>query len=53
MGHFNAGWPWQRDYLAARRERIPVVKLWAYDHLCLYGRALPMGWEVRTRDIRG
>ncbi len=42
MGHFNAGWPWQRDYMAARRGRVPVVKLWAYDHLCLFARALPV-----------
>jgi hypothetical protein len=47
MGHFNAGWPWQRDYLAARRARVPVVKLWACDHLCLYSRILPLSRDSR------
>ncbi|MCZ2154755.1 MAG: hypothetical protein LC114_12780, partial [Bryobacterales bacterium] len=45
MGHFNAGWPWQRDYLAARRARSSLVKLWAYDHLCLFSRDLPLSRE--------
>jgi hypothetical protein len=37
MGLFNAGWPWERD-------RVPVIKIWAYDHRCLFGRgvALPL-----------
>jgi hypothetical protein len=48
MGHFNAGWPWQRDYFAGKRSRVPMVKLWAYDHICLYGRALPLVSESRT-----
>jgi hypothetical protein len=48
MGHFNAGWPWQRDYRAARRARTPLAKLWAYDHLCLFSRDLPLPIEART-----
>ncbi len=47
MGLFNAGWPWQRDYLIARRCRVPLLKIWAYDHLCLYARTLPLPAESR------
>ena len=47
MGNFNAGWPWHRDYLAARRGRVPAVKLWAYDHICLFARVLPLANEAR------
>jgi hypothetical protein len=48
MGNFNAGWPWQSDYLAARRGRVPLVKLWAHDHLCLFSRDLPLPAEPCT-----
>jgi len=48
MGLFNAGWPWEHDYLAARRSRVPVIKIWAYDHLCLFGRGVPMPAESRS-----
>ncbi len=47
MGLFNAGWPWERDYLIARRSRVPVIKVWAYDHLCLFGRGTPSPAEGR------
>ncbi|MEB2361906.1 MAG: hypothetical protein OZ929_11260 [Bryobacterales bacterium] len=49
MGHFNSGWPWQRDYLAAQRARTPLVKLWAYDHLCLFSRPLPLPLPPRRQ----
>lgn len=45
MGHFNAGWPGQRDYLADQRLRLPMVKLWAYDHLCLFSGQLALPSE--------
>lgn len=47
MGIFNAGWPWEKDFLRGKRKRIPVLKMWAYDHLCLYGRGLPVPDENR------
>ncbi len=47
MGIFNTGWPFARDYLTARRTLVPVIKIWAYDHLCLYGRTLPLPAEAR------
>jgi len=48
MGLFNAGWPWERDYLIARRARNPLIKIWAYDHLCLFGRSVPLIAEGRS-----
>lgn len=36
MGNFNSGWPYDRDYLAARRTLLPLIGLWDYDQLCLY-----------------
>ncbi len=48
MGLFNAGWPWERDYLAGRRSRVAVIKIWAYDHLCLFGRGVPIPRERRS-----
>jgi hypothetical protein len=33
--------PWQRDYLVGKRSRVPMVKLWAYDHI-FFGRDLPL-----------
>lgn len=47
MGNFNAGWPFARDFLAARRTLVPLLKIWAYDHLCLFGRLLPLPAEAR------
>jgi len=48
MGHFNSGWPFARDYLTARRSFVSLIKLWAYDHLCLYARSLPLPSESRN-----
>jgi hypothetical protein len=51
MGHFNVGWPWQREYLTGKRLRLPIVKLWAYDHFCSLARAFPLSVEdVRPGD---
>ena len=47
MGLFNGGWPRERDYLAARRWRVPLIKIWACDHLCLFGRGVPVPRENR------
>ena len=48
MGNFNSGWPYARDYLTARRTLVPLIKLWAYDHICLYARSLPLPSESRS-----
>ena len=42
MGWYNSGWPWQREYQAAQRTGVPLIKFWAYDHLCLFGWPLPL-----------
>jgi hypothetical protein len=47
MGHFDFGWLWQRDYLHARPAQVPQINLWAYDHMCLFKRELPMPTEPR------
>lgn len=33
---FRPASAWEREYAMARSEGIPVVNLWAYDHVCLY-----------------
>jgi hypothetical protein len=48
MGHFNPGWPFARDYLTARRTLVPLIKLWASDHLSLFARPLPLPTESRS-----
>ncbi len=48
IGLFNPGWPWLRDYLVSRRSRVPSLKIWAYDHLCLLGRGVPIPLEATT-----
>ncbi len=47
MGIFNGGWPWEKDFLRGQRTLVPVMKMWAYDHLCLYARGLPLPEESR------
>lgn len=42
MGLYYSAWPWQREYVAAVSTGVPLVKLWAYDHVCLFGWPLPM-----------
>jgi len=32
MGLFNAGWPWECDYLIRRRILVPLTKLWIDDY---------------------
>ena len=51
MGLFNAGWPWERDYLLGRRSRVPLIKIWAYDHLCLFARGVSMPSENRIHRV--
>ena len=41
-GWYNPAWPWAREFQAAQRTGVPLIKFWAYDHLCLYGWPLPL-----------
>jgi len=53
MGLFNAGWPWEQEYLAGRRSSVPVVKIYACDHVCLLGCGLPMRSDSRAHLLSG
>jgi hypothetical protein len=53
-GWYSAGWPWAGEYRAARSLRIPLIKFWAYDHLCLFGWPLPLpAASQATAAVRG
>jgi hypothetical protein len=41
-GWFYSGWPWQREYSAALRTGVSIIKFWAYDHALLFGWPLPL-----------
>lgn len=41
-GWYSAAWPWAREFQAAQRTAVPLIKFWAYDHLCLFGWPLPL-----------
>ncbi len=41
-GWYNPAWPWAREFQAAQRTGVPVIKFWAYDHICLFGWPLPL-----------
>jgi hypothetical protein len=43
---FNGGCPWEREYLAARNAGIPIIALWAFDHICLLSWPLPLPRNV-------
>jgi hypothetical protein len=45
MGWYTYAWPWRREFAAAGSAGAPIVKMWAYDHLCLFGWPLPMPRE--------
>ena len=42
MGLYYGTWPWMREFVNASRLGLPAIKLWAYDHLCLFGWPLPL-----------
>lgn len=42
MGLFDQGWPWVGDFLGGKNSGVPVIKLWAWDHVCLYNRFYPL-----------
>ncbi|HSB13490.1 MAG TPA: hypothetical protein VLE22_03465 [Bryobacteraceae bacterium] len=47
---FTPGYAWEKEYLTALGEGIPVVNLWAFDHVCLFG--LTPGAEWGTASAR-
>jgi hypothetical protein len=42
MGLFYATWPWLREFVNVNRLGLPAIKIWAYDHLCLFGWPVPL-----------
>jgi len=42
MGLYYATWPWLREFVNVNRLGLPAIKLWAYDHLCLFGWPVPL-----------
>jgi len=42
MGLYDGTWPWMREFVNASRLGLPAIKLWAYDHACLFGWPLPL-----------
>ncbi len=41
-GAYYSSWPWQREYTSVQRTGVPMLKYWAYDHICLFGWPLPL-----------
>jgi hypothetical protein len=42
MGLYYGTWPWLREFVNVNRLGLPAIKLWAYDHLCLFGWPVPL-----------
>ena len=42
MGLYYATWPWLREFEKVNRLGLLIIKLWAYDHLCLFGWPVPL-----------
>ena len=37
MGLYYGTWPWLREFVNVNRLGLPAIKIWAYDHLRLFG----------------
>ena len=42
MGLYYGTWPWLREFVNVNRLGLPAIKIWAYDHLCLFGWPIPL-----------
>jgi hypothetical protein len=42
---FNGGCPWPDEYVAARNAKLPLINLWALDHLTL------LSWKVQPMPV--
>ena len=42
MGLYYATWPWMREFVNVNRLGLPVIKIWAYDHICQFGWPVPL-----------
>jgi len=41
-GLYYGTWPWLREFVNASRLGLPAIKLWAYDHVCLFAWPVPL-----------
>jgi hypothetical protein len=39
---FNGGCPWEQEYLFCRKEGLPAINFWAWDHFSLLSLPLPL-----------
>ncbi len=42
MGLYYGTWPWLREFVNVNRLGLPALKIWAYDHVCLFGWSIPL-----------
>lgn len=42
MGLYYDTWPWLREFVNVTRLGLPAIKIWAYDHLCLFAWPVPL-----------
>jgi hypothetical protein len=50
---FRPGYPWEKEVAMALAAGIPVVNLWAWDHICIYGLAVQPESKGRSMQIGG
>ena len=48
---FKPGYSWEKEVAMARAAGIPVVNLWAWDHVCLYNLAVTEQPKGRSAQI--
>jgi hypothetical protein len=42
IGLYYGTWPWLREFVNVNRLGLPAIKIWAFDHLCLFGWPVPL-----------
>ena len=42
MGWYYDNWPWEREYVNSSQLNLALLKVWAYDHICLFNWPLPL-----------
>ena len=48
---FNGGCPWKADYLQASNKAVPLIVLWAFDHLNLLSWPVPLPKNKRRAFV--
>jgi hypothetical protein len=48
---FRGGYPWEKEVEMAEASGVPVVNLWAFDHVCIFGWPPAPGAEGRSVRI--